>query len=253
MHLSSGCRSEGRQRRRAARCCVLVFPDVWCSHAPTRRASGGIGRRARFRSVCPRGRGGSTPPSRTHQYGTCPRPTVAFFSPQPELCTQLSARNRQHAAGAAATTVGRIAVGRGALAVYAHPVLVEHRDLDTADRTVDFRGRSHRLIRRTKSTSHARRPLPHALGNSEPWARSGPEQPPQTAALHDLATIGSRDPVRQPCERKVTSSPGGTSQSGLQRGTGKPVNAWRTGPRRHVLLSPEHDLYVGLPPPLVRK
>ena len=29
------------------------------------RASGGIGRRARFRSVCPKGRGGSTPPSRT--------------------------------------------------------------------------------------------------------------------------------------------------------------------------------------------
>ena len=29
------------------------------------RAGGGIGRRARFRSVCPRGRGGSTPPSRT--------------------------------------------------------------------------------------------------------------------------------------------------------------------------------------------
>ena len=28
-------------------------------------ASGGIGRRARFRSVCPKGRGGSTPPSRT--------------------------------------------------------------------------------------------------------------------------------------------------------------------------------------------
>ena len=30
------------------------------------RASGGIGRRARFRSVCPKGCGGSTPPSRTH-------------------------------------------------------------------------------------------------------------------------------------------------------------------------------------------
>jgi hypothetical protein len=29
------------------------------------RASGGIGRRARFRSVCPKGCGGSTPPSRT--------------------------------------------------------------------------------------------------------------------------------------------------------------------------------------------
>lgn len=29
-------------------------------------ASGGIGRRARFRSVCPKGRGGSTPPSRTN-------------------------------------------------------------------------------------------------------------------------------------------------------------------------------------------
>ncbi len=29
------------------------------------RAGGGIGRRARFRSVCPKGRGGSTPPSRT--------------------------------------------------------------------------------------------------------------------------------------------------------------------------------------------
>jgi hypothetical protein len=35
------------------------------------RASGGIGRRARFRSVCPKGRGGSTPPSRT-----CDRPRV---------------------------------------------------------------------------------------------------------------------------------------------------------------------------------
>ena len=34
------------------------------------RASGGIGRRARFRSVCPKGRGGSTPPSRTKR---CPR------------------------------------------------------------------------------------------------------------------------------------------------------------------------------------
>ncbi len=31
------------------------------------RASGGIGRRARFRSVCPEGRGGSTPPSRTQK------------------------------------------------------------------------------------------------------------------------------------------------------------------------------------------
>src|SRR5699024_1922909 len=30
---------------------------------------GGIGRRVRFRSVCPRGRGGSTPPSRTNQFG----------------------------------------------------------------------------------------------------------------------------------------------------------------------------------------
>ncbi len=36
---------------------VLIFPGT--------RASGGIGRRARFRSVCPKGRGGSTPPSRT--------------------------------------------------------------------------------------------------------------------------------------------------------------------------------------------
>ncbi len=33
------------------------------------RASGGIGRRARFRSVCPKGRGGSTPPSRTWTRG----------------------------------------------------------------------------------------------------------------------------------------------------------------------------------------
>ena len=33
-------------------------------------ASGGIGRRARFRSVCPKGRGGSTPPSRTAPRGT---------------------------------------------------------------------------------------------------------------------------------------------------------------------------------------
>ena len=32
-------------------------------------ASGGIGRRARFRSVCPKGRGGSTPPSRTTRCG----------------------------------------------------------------------------------------------------------------------------------------------------------------------------------------
>ena len=31
------------------------------------RAGGGIGRRARFRSVCPKGRGGSTPPSRTQR------------------------------------------------------------------------------------------------------------------------------------------------------------------------------------------
>ena len=33
------------------------------------RASGGIGRRARFRSVCPKGRGGSTPPARTGRKG----------------------------------------------------------------------------------------------------------------------------------------------------------------------------------------
>ncbi len=33
--------------------------------AAAMRAGGGIGRRARFRSVCPKGRGGSTPPSRT--------------------------------------------------------------------------------------------------------------------------------------------------------------------------------------------
>ena len=39
-----------------------------CSQPKAERAmsaSGGIGRRARFRSVCPKGRGGSTPPSRT--------------------------------------------------------------------------------------------------------------------------------------------------------------------------------------------
>lgn len=33
-------------------------------------ASGGIGRRARFRSVCPKGCGGSTPPSRTTKVGS---------------------------------------------------------------------------------------------------------------------------------------------------------------------------------------
>src|SRR5688572_8402994 len=31
------------------------------------RASGGIGRRAGFRCQCPKGRGGSTPPSRTNE------------------------------------------------------------------------------------------------------------------------------------------------------------------------------------------
>ncbi len=40
------------------------------------RASGGIGRRARFRSVCPKGRGGSTPPSRTKKSPVSDR---AFF------------------------------------------------------------------------------------------------------------------------------------------------------------------------------
>jgi hypothetical protein len=45
-----------------ARCYpVLVAPWTF----GVLRASGGIGRRARFRSVCPQGRGGSTPPSRT--------------------------------------------------------------------------------------------------------------------------------------------------------------------------------------------
>ena len=33
---------------------------------PAPRAGGGIGRRARFRSVCPQGHGGSSPPSPTH-------------------------------------------------------------------------------------------------------------------------------------------------------------------------------------------
>src|SRR6056297_2295470 len=33
------------------------------------RAGGGIGRRARFRSVCPYGHGGSSPPSPTSPYG----------------------------------------------------------------------------------------------------------------------------------------------------------------------------------------
>jgi hypothetical protein len=36
-----------------------------CYHRRTARASGGIGRRAGFRFLCPKGRGGSTPPSPT--------------------------------------------------------------------------------------------------------------------------------------------------------------------------------------------
>src|SRR5690242_15802381 len=37
----------------------------WYAAALTQRASGGIGRRAGFRFLCPQGRGGSSPPSRT--------------------------------------------------------------------------------------------------------------------------------------------------------------------------------------------
>src|SRR6188768_3286436 len=39
--------------------------DRACYHRCPTRASGGIGRRAGFRFLCPRGRGGSTPPSPT--------------------------------------------------------------------------------------------------------------------------------------------------------------------------------------------
>ena len=49
------------------------------------RASGGIGRRARFRSVCPKGRGGSTPPSRTCDW---PRVLGSGASSIPTLCRQ---------------------------------------------------------------------------------------------------------------------------------------------------------------------
>ena len=51
---------------RAARGPVWArWATAWDNLTPASRASGGIGRRARFRSVCPKGRGGSTPPSRT--------------------------------------------------------------------------------------------------------------------------------------------------------------------------------------------
>ena len=59
------------RRSAGARAPKRPFPAVLASSGPVRvrtagaRASGGIGRRARFRSVCPKGRGGSTPPSRT--------------------------------------------------------------------------------------------------------------------------------------------------------------------------------------------
>ena len=39
---------------------------------PIPRASGGIGRRAGFRCQCPKGRGGSSPPSRTQRSGGFP-------------------------------------------------------------------------------------------------------------------------------------------------------------------------------------
>src|SRR4051812_13234452 len=46
---------------------VLLFLLVVRRCSERQRAGGGIGRRARFRSVCPKGRGGSTPPSRTEK------------------------------------------------------------------------------------------------------------------------------------------------------------------------------------------
>lgn len=61
------------------------------------RASGGIGRRAGFRCQCPKGRGGSTPPSRTDR--TCERsrsevkPPTGFFVSVPVRA--LSSRDRR--------------------------------------------------------------------------------------------------------------------------------------------------------------
>ncbi len=46
------------------------------------RASGEIGRRARFRSVCPKGHGGSSPPSRTE--GGCSQNPRVLFSQLPK-------------------------------------------------------------------------------------------------------------------------------------------------------------------------
>ena len=52
----------------AARQAVGCTADAAVLASSGARASGGIGRRARFRSVCPKGRGGSTPPSRTRAH-----------------------------------------------------------------------------------------------------------------------------------------------------------------------------------------
>lgn len=49
------------------------------AHCDGTRASGGIGRRARFRSVCPKGRGGSTPPSRTTSRSSRPDHPAGSF------------------------------------------------------------------------------------------------------------------------------------------------------------------------------
>src|SRR6201999_1769531 len=55
----------------------------WYAAALT-RARGGIGRRAGFRFLCPQGRGGSSPPSRTRidaGAGSVPRPVVCVSGP----------------------------------------------------------------------------------------------------------------------------------------------------------------------------
>jgi hypothetical protein len=81
-------RSDGRQPASGARCERRTPPApgprcrarrrVGTLRAPP-RAGGGIGRRARFRSVCPNGHGGSSPPSPT----TTPHVAVPPYPPGP--------------------------------------------------------------------------------------------------------------------------------------------------------------------------
>ena len=79
-------------------------------HQVRLRASGGIGRRARFRSVCPKGRGGSTPPSRTTRQG--PGVPGAFVVPASLAARGVARCPRPHPISGTSPEIHRPVVAR---------------------------------------------------------------------------------------------------------------------------------------------